>query len=620
MPNEKKTESLVRKLLEQRGYYNNESVLVEENSSDNPKIDKLLKGASKSGGKGKGFPEFIISFHNYPEILIVIECKADTTKHESQTRKIAKHYAVDGALLYASYLNKEFNVLAIAVSGETAAELCVSQFTWLKGRQTYKDLPDDDVLNPKSVLSLIEKESEPIKQGDLIAKAIEYNGRLAELSVPELDRCKLISSILVALQDKVFASGYREYFMDIDNLDYNPNEDLVDGLIEACKRVLNKNRILDRKASTILHEYNSIKQVNAFTVAAHPDPNISEPNRVLRDLIDDLNQSVMPYVNQNVYDILGQFYTQFIRYAGSDSSTGLVLTPPHITELFCDLASLTKDDIVFDPCCGTGGFLVSAMKYMVEDAGNNQIQHRKIKSNRLIGIEDRPDMFTHACSNMMMRGDGKSNIHFGSCYNKNITRRVKSKKPTKAFLNPPYNVGEVGQLRFIENALNILRKDGVCVAICQMSAVISGKNATIEMKKSLLKKHTLEAVLSMPDDLFHPAAGVITCIVILKAHTPHPARKKTFFGYFKEDGFIKAKKRGRVDEKDQWQGIKSKWLNSFINKETIPGLSLTHQVDGNAEWCAEEYMDTDYSTLTDEDYIKTIRDYVAFQFLSEKKK
>lgn len=614
MANERNTENLVRDLLRESGYLSNENILVEEQSSKNPKIDKLLLNASKKGN-GKGYPEFIITFANRPYDLIVIECKAAVEKHESDNKKKYADFAVDGALNYAAYLKDSFNVMAMAISGETKQEMKISSFLWIKGKQTYKETSDKSLLNPTSLFKVIDKKSAPIREDELIKKAIIYNEILHKLSVPEVDRCKLISAILVALQDKAFATGYSEYFSDDHDIDYNPNIDLVDGLIDACKRILKKNKITGSKSEVILREYEGIKQVNAFVSKTHTDNKVKVPNRVLRNLIDDLSQNVMPYVNNDVFDVLGQFYTQFIRYAGSDSKTGLVLTPPHITDLFCDLAGLTKDDIIFDPCCGTGGFLVSAMKQMIDKAGNDNKIHKRIKSNQLIGIEQRADMFAHACSNMMMRGDGKSHIHYGSCFDNNILKLIKEKKPTASFLNPPYDGGPDEQLNFIENAMNVIVKDGVCIAICQMSVAVGSKKETMNARERLLTKHTLEAVLSVPDELFYPVAAN-TCILVLKAHTPHPKNKKTFFGYFKYDGFTKVKHKGRIDQFEKWEGIKKDWLSCYTNRETIVGLSTTQSVDANNEWCAEAYIETEYKNITSSIFEKHIRKLSAFQFLT----
>ena len=615
MANERKTEAIVRNLLKEHNYYSDDNVIIEEQSSDNPKIDKLLENASKSG-EGKGYPEFIISFINHPDDLIIIECKADTAKHESMDRKQYKDFAVDGALLYASHLKDQFNVVAIAVSGETEREVKISHFLWLKKKRIYKDIGDKQILNPKSLFSIIRDQSKPIREEELIKKAIEYNKTLHGFSIPEVERCTLISSILVALQDNVFADSYKSHHTNDDSENYNPNESLIDSLLKSCENVLRKNGLAQHKRDTILGEYNKIKQNNKFKSKFIQVENRRQKNTILRNLIDDLNEYVIPYVSNDVFDVLGKFYTQFIRYAGSDKKTGLVLTPTHITDLFCELAELGEYDKVFDPCCGTGGFLVSAMKYMFTKSGNDLSRHDQIKGEQLIGIEDRADMFSHACSNMMMRGDGKSQIHYGDCFDEDLKKRVSEQNPNNVFLNPPYDVGDDGQLRFVENAMDCMVRDGLCIAICQMSTVVSSKKATVDIRKRLLEKHTLRAVLSMPDSLFHPI-GVVACIIIFKAGTPHPNNKETFFGYFKDDGFVKVKNKGRIDQKGIWDSIKKKWLDAYVNKKSIPGLSVLKKVKADDEWCAEAYMQTDYSKLTDDDFVKTIRNYVAYEFLQK---
>lgn len=624
MANERKTENIVRQLLREQGYYDNDNIIVEEQQSDSGKVQKLLQTASKAG-KGQGYPEFIIRFVNDPTKIIVVECKASTKYHQSKNKKKYTQYAVDGALLYAEYLKNDFDVIAIAVSGETEREVRISNFLWLKQKEMYKDVTDKNFLDPKSLFKVVEKQSEPLKEEELIKKAIEYNEILHDYSIPEIDRCTVISAILVALQDKGFQNSFTSYeFEDDETLQelgiketaYNPNIDLIEALLNACEIVLKKNQISKDKQEIILREYGKIKSNHTFRSYLIQQGRKEVKNTVLRDLINDVMESIMPYITNNIYDVLGKFYTQFIRYAGSDSKTGLVLTPSHITDLFCDLAEINADDVVFDPCCGTGGFLVSAMNRMVNVSGGDLAKHKYIKSNQLIGVEKRSDMFSHACSNMMMRGDGKSHIHFGDCFSSGLKVAVAKEQPTKVFLNPPYDVGVVGQLEFIENAMEVMVPNGICIAICQMSTCTDTKKGPSEVRRRLLDKHTLEAVLSMPDDLFYPV-GVITSILVFKSFTPHPKGKKSFFGYFKDDGFVKVKNQGRIDQKNKWDIIRKEWLSTYQNKESIPGLSITQEVTADQEWCAEAYMETDYSDISDEAFIRTIKDYVAFQFLQD---
>ncbi len=130
--NERKTEFLVREMLRKNFYYDSEDILVEEQKSDNPRIDKLLKNASKKGS-GCGYPEFIISSKSNSNFVIVIECKADVKKHQSKTLDKYADFAVDGVKLYSSFLSKEYDVLAIAVSGEKTNNINISHFLQLKG-------------------------------------------------------------------------------------------------------------------------------------------------------------------------------------------------------------------------------------------------------------------------------------------------------------------------------------------------------------------------------------------------------------------------------------------------------------------------------------------------------
>jgi len=329
-----------------------------------------------------------------------------------------------------------------------------------------------------------------------------------------------------------------------------------------------------------------------------------------------LNKNVLPLVeHSNIgYDVLGRFYVEFIRYAQSQQKQGLVLTPPHITELFCDLADLRLVDIVYDPCCGTGGFLVAAMQRLFKLAGNDTKKRKAIKKKQICGVEMRPAMYAYACSNMRFRGDGKSNIYNGDCF-LHTTLIKKNHKPTVAFLNPPYDVGCDGQMKFIEHALDTLnpQAEGRVVAIVQMSCAIKDEKDLKAVKQRILLKHHLKAVLSMPDDLFYPV-GVVTCIMVFEANKPNAGRK-TWFGYFKDDGFEKRKHLGRIDARNKYEGIKRQWLTAYRDQENIPGLSVRKEITVDDEWCAEAFMETDYSKLSKTDFERKLKEYVAYKFL-----
>ena len=207
--NERKTEKLVRGTLLARGYESKAGVLVEEQQSDNIRIQKLLKNASKAG-MGAGYPEFIITASQYPNLVIVIECKASPTRHRSKGLDKPKDYACDGAMLYAAYLSKEFDVIAIGVSGETKSELRVNAFAHLQNQHRSYELGVDSILSFKDLYNayITSPQKFNVDYADLLSYSQTLNRTLHRLKVKESQRSLLISSILISLKNKAFLASY----------------------------------------------------------------------------------------------------------------------------------------------------------------------------------------------------------------------------------------------------------------------------------------------------------------------------------------------------------------------------------------------------------------------------
>ena len=123
--------------------------------------------------------------------------------------------------------------------------------------------------------------------------------------------------------------------------------------------------------------------------------------------------------------------------------------------------------------------------------------------------------------------------------------------------------------------------------------------------------------MSMPDGLFYPV-GTVPCIMVFTAHTPHNSNihHKTWFGYWKDDGFVKSKNFGRIDARNTWKKIEDIWLDSFFNRKEIPGLSVLKKVSSADEWCAEAYMETDYSDTSEDDFMDEMKKYVIFRTMN----
>ena len=607
MANEAKTSQLFRKLLKAKGYYDDKDIVVEEQQAENKRINKLLQNASKSG-TGKGFPDFIITCGRYPDLVIVAECKADTKMQASETLDSYKDYAVDGALLYASFLSKEFDVIAIGFSGEKESLYEISHYIQLNGEKDFHKLFDDGaLLDMDSYHHGLMQSTYKFNQdfNKLIDYTKEVNEDLQEKKIKERLRALLISGILIALKNERFKAEYKNY---------PTTDELVHNMFSAISAELRRSDVPDRNKESLVKGYEFVTTNPSIN---NPSP---EGKRYVTDLITNCDERINGFMVTHKYiDTISQFYVEFLRYANNDKGLGIVLTPPHITELFCELAQIDRDSVVLDNCAGTGGFLVSAMKKMLEDANSDIAKEQHIKDWQLIGIEYDEEIYTLLISNMIVHRDGRTNILREDCFGVSAKEINERFHPNVGLLNPPYkNKGKgTEELEFVLNNLSMLDKGGRCVAIMPISCVNDVSGRSFLLKQRILQKHTLEAVLSLPEDLFHNSkVNTVTCAVVLTAHVPHPENKKTWFGYCRDDGFVKRKNKGRIDANHTWQQIKEQWVSAFVNREVIPGFSLMQKVTAADEWCAEAYLATDYGQLTEEDFLETVKNFYLFSMKS----
>lgn len=611
MSNERKTEGIIRDILKiNKTKYEagGGSVVIDEQKADNPRITKLLKHASKKGS-ADGKPEFIVSFPN-KDLLIVIECKADVSNHKSQTLDKYSDYAVDGALLYSSFLSKEFDVIAIGASGESAKELQIDTFLQTKGEKSARDLDIKKVYKFDDYFDIFKKDA--VKEKADLEKLMEYskilNQKLRDdFEFEETYRPLIVSAILLALEDDSFCLAYQQKQKPID---------IANLLLTTVKERLEHDNIGEMKKNTMVQTYNFMTTNTKIINEKNKD---GTPNTHIKDLIREIEDNVTPFLRDyKQYDVMGQFYNEFLRYANGDGGLGIVLTPHHITELFTDLSEVNKDSVVIDNCCGTGGFLISAMKKMEDEAKGDKTKIKTIHTKQLIGIDNNSKMFCLACANMMLRGDGKSNIYQQDCFQIDEAE-IKKFKPTVGLLNPPYSK-ENGhkELAFIENCLGFLEPNGICIAIIPQSCAMNTKKGNLVIKERLLGKHTLKAVMSMPNTLFEDSdKNAVTCVLVFEAHKPHK-NTKTWFGYWKNDGFIKIRPFGRIDYYGRYRNeIKKFWLDCFFNKKEIDGFSILREVVGVNEWLVEPYIKTQFERLNDADFISTLIEYTTFLYHSQ---
>jgi type I restriction-modification system DNA methylase subunit len=358
--------------------------------------------------------------------------------------------------------------------------------------------------------------------------------------------------------------------------------------------------------------------------------NIVKDRTILNQVDERLSKTPLKYfteyLKKNVYssvvantkeDVLGRFYGEFIRYSGGDGQTlGVVLTPSHITELFCDLIELKPDDVVFDPTCGTGGFLITAMHKMLEQAESKE-EREKIKHDRLHGIEIREDMFSIATTNMILRGDGKSNLLKDNFLNRK-PEAMRENNYTVGFMNPPYSqakgkdTAHLSEIHFTEHLLDGMVDGGRAVIIVPQSTMVGKTAEDRQVKKRILKKHTLEGVITLNKETFY-SVGTNPCIAIFTAHVPHNPKKYCKFVNYENDGFMVSKHVGLV-ETERAKERKAHLMNVWIhNAPADSKFMVKTTIEPDDEWLHSFYYFND-EIPKPEDFEQTIGDYLTFEF------
>lgn len=620
------TDYWVRDLLKEAG------LELDSQGSQIKEINEALKTASKNGTGNVGFPEFIGVVKDF---LIVIEDKADLAKHIklnkenliSQEIKDIKDFAINGALFYGKHLAKNTTykkILAFGISGNEKRHRISPLY--IDETEFYRELPDVESfisfnqknINEYYIREILKEETDQEKTTAEILKdaQILHEDLRNYASLKTADKPLLVSGILLALKEIEHKN------FSIDNLTGDSIKTDGQKIYEAILACLERSKVSpDVKKDKIINQFSLFKDLKILN-----EKNLKLGETPLKHFTKFLNEKIYKSIkySSSSEDYLGRFYGEFMSYSGGDGQQlGIVLTPKHITELFCELAELKSTDIVLDPCCGTGGFLVASMHNMLKNLEEMKEEmkesiyvdeQRKIKQERLHGIELEPYMFTIATTNMILRGDGKSNLMNENFLTLNLS---KLKNATVGMINPPYSQGskkdpELYEINFISHLLDSLTEGGRCIAIVPQSTMIGKTKEEQAVKENILKKHTLEGVITLNKDTFY-GVGTMPCIAVFTAKRPHIKDKECKFINFENDGYKVAKHIGLIETeqaKDKKQHLLDVWFDRI---ETETKFCVKTTVESSDEWLYSFYYFNDEIPLNEE-FEKTIGDYLTFEF------
>lgn len=481
--------------------------------------------------------------------------------------------------------------------------------------KVWKCLPDGDaeLLNDTKLKTISEYADYYLPQNvndrsAVLENTATLNKELHDNGIPENLRSQFLGTCLLALKNGLVYTSQMSTLQIIAGIKGILGSLLKDSMDKAVKLTVLQEKVLENQYVREMDSHN------------------------FHHLLKFIKENILPYINDTSHegqDILSYFFTTFNKYVAREDKNQ-AFTPNHIAHFMCKVAGIYKNTQIFDPTCGSGTFLVQAMTMALAQCETNK-ERDAVKEKQIFGIEYDENVFGLATTNMLIHGDGNSNIKKASCFDEKswIEQSLLLTKPRVVLMNPPYNASKKQVPKAFADTWGKSSTDpskgmyfvnyvaecvgiGRLVTLLPMACAITTRGIISDLKHKMLEKNTLDAVFSFPADMFYPGASAVACCMVFNLGIPHSSEKKTFFGYFKDDGFEKRKGIGRVDVRNRWDKIEDEWLDMYEHRSTIAGKCVAQSVTAENEWCAEAYMETDYSTLCDADFINVMKDYAAF--------
>lgn len=634
----------------------------------NCSITKALKEAySKSGGSGMNYPDIQLLLQNSTrrDIPVMIEAKGLKGRLEKLTsggdielvsggknpNSAVQRFAVNGALHYGLAILDEgtySEVIIIGINGTMLEDSCVTDaevkayYVSKKNDRVPKELVGFNFMQMKSSnidkffteldnLSLSDAEKEKLKRDkeELLEQSIKgihqriYDDASIKTLLGTNEKLYLFCGLIMA---GLTTEGVKP----LEVADFYSNDDVNDndGSFVLCRT----NAFLCKKNCSA----DKVKMVLNYLKPVFEKHDLWKPvngESVIKSIYRQVKEDILPLLESTIHlDFTGKILNSLNDWVAieNDKLNDVVLTPRFVTMLMARIARTDKDSFVWDTCMGSSGFLVSAMEIMIEDAKerikdaqalNDKIAH--IKHNQLLGIEILGNIYILAVLNMILMGDGSSQIICGDSH-KEGPMFIKSHKdtfPANVFLlNPPYSAPGKG-LIFVYEALSRMQT-GYGAVLIQENA---GSGQGDVYAKRILEKNTLIASIHMPSDLFNGKSSVQTAIYLFKVNRPHEVDDIVTFIDFSEDGYTRQNRKKstqKVNLRNTDHALErydevvaiclgKKPKTSYYTKENDRVIRDTVSLDGN-DWTFNQHKKIDI-TPTEEDFKKTVTDYLAWK-------
>lgn len=552
---EVRTEHLLTGLLVDQGWDVRRppqgELLRQHEYKDHDHLLEIFKGRSKTRRGGDGLPEAVLIDKSTLQPRAVIEAKAAASDLMLAIKEATEDYG--NACIEAG-----FSPLAVAVAGVTEDNFAVRVLKWTGKKWamvTYDGNPIGWIPNRLDIDSIRASSSTEIRPSIpppevLSAHADEINRILRESKVTDALRPAIMGAIMLALwQSKGKIRREPEHVLSDINVSCEK------AFWKADKAKLAKSLYVD-----VANETLAVK---------------------IRRIISILDRLNVPVLTAE-HDYLGQLYETFFRYTGGNT-IGQYFTPRHITSFISDLCDIGKDDIVIDPACGTGGFLIAAMNRIMEVGHLSRTQVVKVVKKQLIGYETEPITAALCVANMILRGDGSTGVVNEDCFSADC---YPLKKADVALLNPPFPHKDTDTPveDFVNRGLEALKRRGKLGAVVPMQLLVKGAKAP--WRTQLLQENTLNGIITLPEELFQPYASATTNILLLTRGVPHNFNQPVFFSRIENDGYRLRKNVRAPREGSQLEKV----LKAYQEHKTIDGLCGWATITPDGEWRPGAYI------------------------------
>jgi type I restriction enzyme M protein len=551
---ERRTEHLLAEILQAQGWDLRRppqgELLRQQEYKNYPSLLDLFASASKTG-RGAGLPEAVLVDRESLTPLAVIEAKADVV-NLPQAVKEAQGYS-------NPCVSAGHTPLAIGIAGTSEDEFGVQVQKWNGSKWipvTYDGNPinwipnrtDLDLVAPANRSSELRPTIPPPEV--LAQRADEINRLLRESGIMDQMRPSIVGAIMLGL------------WHSRGKIRKDP-EYILGDINESCKKAFWAAHKAELSASIRVDEANRTLAVKA---------------RRILTILERLNVTVLTAE----YDYLGQLYETFFRYTGGNT-IGQYFTPRHIASLMADFVEVERNDIVLDPACGTGGFLIAAMNRIMVQGHLSRTQMVKVVQSRLIGFDQEPQTAALCVANMILRGDGSTGVKRGDCF---TSPKYPIGKASVVLMNPPFphEKTDTPPEKFVDRALEGLQHRGRLAVIVPMQLLV--KRDKQRWRAKLLAKNTLDAIVTLPDELFLPYAQPYTNVLVVTKGVPHDFKKPIFFARIGNDGFRLHKNVRAPRAGSQLPDV----LKAYRSAETILGLCGPHLLKADGEWRPGAYI------------------------------